>query len=91
MASTRSLRIAALPGRNIVAAWSDENGNGLVDAGDYFGAYPVRVTVAEGRETTGITVQVARMVDGVNPAAGDAKLISGIERAFLHDTYIAPY
>jgi serine protease len=72
----------ALAGRNIVAAWSDENDNGKVDAGDYFGSHPIRVTVTAGREATGIAVQVTRMIDGINLTTGDAELISKLELAF---------
>jgi len=46
-------------GSNVVFAWSDEDANGDLDEGDYFGYHPVPVAVTAGRTTTGVDVAVA--------------------------------
>jgi serine protease len=48
-------RLLTYPGENTVVAWSDQNGTGVVDDGDYFGAYPL-VVVNEGQSIKGIDI-----------------------------------
>lgn len=53
-----------LAGSNQVAAWSDENDNGLVDEGDFFGSYPISVNVPPGVEVKDLAITVAPVVGG---------------------------
>jgi serine protease len=52
----------ALAGANEVIAWSDENGNGAIDAGDYLGVFPGRVTVIAGEVTSGVAISIDEIV-----------------------------
>ena len=53
----------ALPGANEVIAWSDENDNGLIDAGDYLGVFPGLVQVVAGEAATGVDIDVDQVLD----------------------------
>lgn len=50
------------PGNNAVYGWSDENGNGEVDQGDFLGAYPKLVPVAAGQRVQGIDFDITQVV-----------------------------
>jgi hypothetical protein len=54
---------ASLAGANEVIAWSDENGNAEIDAGDYLGAFPTRVDVVAGGVTSGIDIRIDEIID----------------------------
>ena len=64
----------ALPGANLVVAWSDENGNDEIDAGDFAGIYPGIVVVAAGERVTGVDFAIERIVsvDATGPFAAYA-------------------
>jgi hypothetical protein len=49
------------PGTNEVFAWSDENANGFVDPGDFYGEYPTTVQVAAGDDIRGIDFTLGRV------------------------------
>jgi serine protease len=74
-------RFDALPGDNIVTAWSDENGNGAVDAGDYFGTHPYAISVTPESETSGVTVRMARVIDGISVPGEATGLMELLGRA----------
>lgn len=74
-------RFDALPGDNIVAAWSDENANNIVDAGDYFGTHPFTVNVTAGSETRGVQVPLAKMIDGFGVPDAPARLVELLQPA----------
>lgn len=46
-----------------VVAWTDQNRNGRVDAGDFLGAHPAWVAVAAGVRTTGVDVLLEPVLD----------------------------
>jgi serine protease len=50
---------SALAGSNDVFAWSDEDGDGELDEGDFFGNHPLPVAVTAGVTTTGVDIEVA--------------------------------
>lgn len=58
-------RFDLLPGAYIVTAWSDENANDVVDAGDYFGTIPDPVSVTAGQETRGVAVTLTEVLGRV--------------------------
>ena len=58
-----SYSFEALPGENVVVAWSDENGNVTVDEGDYLGVYPEFVPVTAGVEASGIDISIERVIE----------------------------
>lgn len=67
----------ALPGANEVIAWSDENDNGLIDAGDYLGVFPGLVQLVAGGAATGVDIDVDQVVDlGLAPRR-DVSLFQG--------------
>ncbi len=75
--------LTALAGANVVVAWSDENDNGEIDAGDYVGVHPNPVVVAAGGAITGVDVVLDRVLTtGYRPAgATDSdRLTSLLER-----------
>jgi hypothetical protein len=57
-------------GEHRVLAWYDENRNGVIDAGDFFGRYPDPVRVEAGQAIEGIDIEVAPW--GEEPAAPPA-------------------
>lgn len=70
-----------LAGANIVIAWSDENGNAVIDEGDYLGVYPEVVLVAAGQNVSGIDVQVDQIIGTTTlPLSEGAR--RQLERAF---------
>jgi len=48
----------ALAGANQVIAWSDENGNEEIDAGDYLGVFPDLVNVIAGDVAAGVDITI---------------------------------
>lgn len=50
---------SAMAGSNTVFAWSDEDGNGDLDEGDFFGNHPFPVAVTAGGTTSGVDIAVA--------------------------------
>ena len=54
--------LGASPGANLVVAWSDENGNAEIDAGDFVGVYPALVPVAAGARIAGIDFAIERVL-----------------------------
>jgi len=52
----------AIAGDNLVIAWSDENGNLEIDAGDYIGVYPDLVSLAPSATVAGIDIVLERVV-----------------------------
>ena len=50
---------SAVAGSNVVFAWSDEDGSGELDDGDFFGYHPTPVTVTAGVTTAGVDITVA--------------------------------
>ncbi len=78
-------RFDAAPGTYQVIGWSDENGNGEVDGGDYLGVHDGWVTVTPGGTRAGVDVVLeptaaleAANADG--PSLGDAQR-AALERA----------
>ena len=70
--------LEVVPGDNLVIAWTDENENDEVDAGDYIGSYPSEVAVAADRAISGIDFVVERVVElGHDPDASVGSLPSG--------------
>ena len=55
-------RFGALAGDNWVVAWSDENDNGVVDAGDYVGVYPAPVRVLPDQTVSGVDIVMRQAV-----------------------------
>ena len=55
--------IEVAPGDNWMIAWSDDNGNGEVDNGDFVGTFPQPVQVSDSANITGIDFAVSRVVD----------------------------
>lgn len=68
-------RFDALPGANTVAAWSDENGNGTVDEGDFFGVHAGPVVVEAGAETADVGVTVELVIDASALAPFEAERV----------------
>ena len=68
--------IETLAGQNLVVAWSDENDNGEIDAGDFVGVYPGFVAVPLGARVTGVDFAIERVlsVDRVEPLAVPVQL-----------------
>ena len=64
---------SAEPGETMLAAWSDENGDGTVNAGDYFGVYPWPLTVRGGKTEAGLELRLDQVVDGL--ALKEAQLL----------------
>ncbi|GAB4560858.1 MAG: S8 family peptidase [Haliangiales bacterium] len=56
-------RLDVDPGEYEIIAWSDVNGNGRVDNGDYGGGYPELVDVAEGRTLSGLDFEVGPILE----------------------------
>lgn len=54
-----SYTVSAEPGRYVVLAWTDENGDGRLDDGDFFGVHPVPVSVAAGQTVAGVDIALA--------------------------------
>jgi len=54
-----SYAVSPEPGRYVVLAWSDENRDGVLNDGDFFGFHPVPVSVAAGQTVTGIDIALA--------------------------------
>ena len=52
----------ALAGDNLVIAWSDENGNLEIDAGDYIGVYPDLVSLVPDATVAGVDIALERVV-----------------------------
>lgn len=50
---------STLAGSNVVFAWSDADGSGELDDGDFFGYHPTPVTVTAGTTTAGVDIAVA--------------------------------
>lgn len=65
----RDYRMSVEPGENEVFAWSDENGNGAIDAGDFYGAYPSIVTASAGEVVTGIDITLDAIDTSIGPRA----------------------
>lgn len=59
-----SYSFEVLSGRNLLSAWSDENGNGRVDEGDFLGYHPRWVYVPAGGHVTGVDVSVLPVAGG---------------------------
>ncbi len=60
----------ALAGANEVIAWSDENGNAEIDAGDYLGVFPNLVNVIGGDVTSGVEININEIISlSMSPAA----------------------
>ena len=60
----------ALAGANEVIAWSDENGNAEIDAGDYLGVFPNLVHVIAGDVTSGVDININEIIHlSMSPAA----------------------
>ena len=74
-----------LPGDSFVIAWTDENENDQIDAGDYIGIYPFEVAVGAGQAVDGVDFIVERVIDlgQWRPAAGaltsDARWLRSME------------
>ena len=81
---------SALAGSNDVFAWSDEDGDGEVSPGDYFGNHPVTVAVTAGVTTAGVDIEVepvlsvdeavAALVDRLGSREAVDALLHGVER-----------
>ena len=52
----------ALAGANEVIAWTDENGNAVIDAGDYLGVFPNLVDVIAGDVTSGVDINIDEVI-----------------------------
>jgi len=63
-----SYAVSTAPGRYVVIAWSDENRDGVLNEGDYFGLHPNPVDVVAGHTVTGIDIAVAPVL-----SAGDSE------------------
>jgi len=63
-----SFSFQARSGSNLLAAWSDENDNGVVDEGDFLGYHPRWVNVPAGGVRTGVDVSVLPVAGGLAPA-----------------------
>ena len=61
-----------MAGTNVLAAWSDENGSGTVDAGDLFGYAAQSVDVMPGETVSGLSILVSPFVG--SPAAGASEI-----------------
>jgi hypothetical protein len=53
----------ALPGATQVLAWTDENGNLEVDAGDYLGVFPDIVNVVANQTTRNVNLNIIEIID----------------------------
>ena len=71
---------AALPGNNLVVAWSDENGNDEVDAGDFIAVYPQPVLVRAGGTVSGIDLALEQVVSIEDGAPGTLQAAVDWER-----------
>ena len=81
---------STLAGSNDVFAWSDEDGDGEVSPGDYFGSYPLTVPVTTGVTTAGVDIEVApvlsvdtavaALVDRLGSREAVDALLRGVER-----------
>lgn len=47
-----------------LVAWSDEDGDGTINAGDFYGEYPQQVTVQAGTTLTGLDIHLERLGPG---------------------------
>jgi len=66
-----SYLVTAAAGSNVVLAWSDENGTGLIDDGDLLGFFPAPVAVVAGQAVVGIDIAVASVLSpggAIHPA-----------------------
>ncbi|WP_428266327.1 S8 family peptidase [Haliangium sp.] len=71
-------RLVPPPGFYQIIAWTDDNGNGLIDNGDYIGSYPEEVQVLDGETSGGRDFDIAPVLD-LNPGA--LGLDGGLARA----------
>ncbi|MDQ3459828.1 MAG: S8 family serine peptidase [Deinococcota bacterium] len=63
-----SYTLAVPPGEHYVVAWSDENDNDEIDAGDYYGEYPETVAAVPGQGVSDIDFAISRLVSA--PSSG---------------------
>jgi hypothetical protein len=64
----------ALTGTHMVVAWSDENDNEEIDAGDYLGVFPEFVLLGADEAISGVDINIIQVIDlGMTRPAGVGK------------------
>ena len=77
----REYSLTVETGSNFVYAWADETANGVIDPGDWFGAFDNYVLVQEGEEASGVdfAVNLVQSASAVEEALPPGITIEAIE------------